>query len=108
MTDLINPEPSTASYDMPVIPHDTRQALMLQLERYEHLLFEPMSQADLDSLYALYDHWQATLGDSPESIALSDALDDFISAGIEDDGQDKDGLTRAYMALFQTVREGGE
>ncbi|MDR5900470.1 hypothetical protein QC823_16015 [Halomonas vilamensis] len=54
------------------IPPATRTALLTELETYEHLLFEPMTQADLDGLYALYDQWLATLGDSPEAIALCD------------------------------------
>jgi len=82
--------------------------LLAELEAYEHLLFEPMTQADLDSLYALYDQWRATLGDSPEAIALCDALDDFIGAGIEDDGAGDDRIEQAYLALVATVQEGGE
>lgn len=102
MTDLPEPQgPDTAP-----IPPATRTALLAELEGYEHLLFEPMTQADLDSLYALYDQWQATLGDSPEAIALSDALDDFIGACIEDDGAGDDSVERAYLDLVSTVQQG--
>ncbi|MGM0984665.1 MAG: hypothetical protein ACQEXG_14785 [Pseudomonadota bacterium] len=84
-----------------------RNALVIQLEDYEHLLFEPMTQADLDGLYELYGQWQAVLGDSPEAIALCDALYDFIGAGIEDGGGGGDSVERAYLALVATVQEGG-
>lgn len=67
-----------------------------------------MTQADLDGLYALYTQWQATLGDSPEAIALCDALDDFIGACIEAGGVDDDAIERAYLALVTTVQAGGE
>ncbi|WP_311945017.1 hypothetical protein [Halomonas piscis] len=104
MTDLINPDARTA----PTISHATRQTLMHQLESYEFLLFEPMTQADLDGLHALYDRWRHTLGDSPEANVLCAALSDVIRAGIADGGRSKDHLKRAYMALFAAVRRGGE
>ncbi|MEA2120079.1 hypothetical protein [Halovibrio sp. HP20-50] len=93
---------SQGPYEAP-IPHATRTALLAELEAYEHLLFEPMTQADLDGLYALYDQCQATLGDSPEAIALCDALSDFIGACIEDDGAGDDAVERAYLALVAMV-----
>jgi glycosyltransferase involved in cell wall biosynthesis len=62
---------------------ETHAKLLAELEGFEHLLFEPMTQADLDRLHALSERWLAELGDSPEAIILCDALDDFIAAGIE-------------------------
>ena len=94
------PEPQ-GYYEAP-IPPATRTALLAELEDYEHLLFEPMTQADLDGLYALYSQWQAMLGDSPEAVALCDSLDDFIDAGIEDAD-----VERAYLDLVATVQNGG-
>lgn len=88
-------------------PTESRTALLAELEAFEHLLFEPMTQVDLDGLYALYAQWQAVLGDSPEAIALCDALDDVIGAGIEDGGAEDDSVERAYLALVATVQEGG-
>jgi len=85
------------------IPASTRAELLTELEGYEHLMFEPMAQADLDGLYALYDQWRATLGDSPEAIALCDALDIFIEAEIEDGD-----VEQAYLDLVATVQAGGE
>ncbi|MDR5900400.1 hypothetical protein QC823_15655 [Halomonas vilamensis] len=93
---------------MAAIPSVTRTALLAELEGYEHLLFESMTQADLDSLYALYDQWVERLGDSPEAIALCDGLDDFIGACIEDDGAGDDSVERAYFDLVATVQEGGQ
>ena len=104
MTDF----PEHQGPDEAPIPFATRTALLAELEGYEHLLFEPMTQADLDSLYALYDQWQTALGDSPEAFALCDALDDFIGACIEGDGVGSDGVERAYLALVATVQQGGE
>lgn len=103
MTDF----PDSQGPDEAPIPPATRTALLAELEAYEHLLFEPMTQADLDGLYALYDQWRATLGDSPEAIALCDGLDDFIGACIEDDGAGEDTIERAYVDLVATVQAGG-
>lgn len=103
MTDF----PDSQGPDKAPIPSATRTALLAELEAYEHLLFEPMTQADLDGLYALYDQWRATLGDSPEAIALCDALDDVIGACIEDAGLGDDRIEQAYLALVATVQEGG-
>jgi hypothetical protein len=80
---------------------------LAELEAFEHLLFEPMTQADLAGLYARYDQWQASLGDTPEAIALCDALDDVISACIDDSGAGDDSIEQAYMALVATVQAGG-
>lgn len=104
MTDF----PDSKGPDEAPISSATRTALLADLEGYEHLLFEPMTQADLDGLYALYDRWRATLGDSPEAIALCDALDDFIGACIEDDGTGDDAIEQAYGDLVATVQESGE
>lgn len=52
------------------IPPETHAKLLAELEGFEHLLFEPMTQADLDRLYALSERWTEPLGDSPEAIAL--------------------------------------
>ncbi len=92
---------------MAPIPSATCTALQAELEGFEHLLFEPMTQADLDRLYALYATWCERLGDAPEAIALCDALDEFIGACIEDDGIGGDTIERAYLALVATVQEGG-
>jgi len=98
MTDF----PDTQSPNEAPIPPAIRTALLAELEGYEHLLFEPMTQADLDGLYALYNQWQAMLGDSPEAVVLCDSLDDFIGAGIEDAD-----VERAYLDLVATVQNGG-
>ena len=103
MTDV--PEPQGP--DAATIPSATRTALLAELEAFEHLLFEPMTQDDLDRLYALYATWCERLGDAPEAIALCDALDEFIEACIEDDGAGDDTIERAYLALVATVQEGG-
>lgn len=99
MTDF----PESQGPDEAPIPPATRTALLAELEGFEHLLFEPMTQADLNGLYALYDAWVARLGDSPEAIALCDALDDFIEAGI-DDGD----MERAYLDLVASVQTGSD
>ena len=36
-----------------MIPTATRKALLSELQAYEHLMFEPMTQADLNGLYAV-------------------------------------------------------
>ncbi|WP_083025494.1 hypothetical protein [Vreelandella lionensis] len=95
--------PESQGPDEAPIPPATRTALLAELEGFEHLLFEPMTQADLNGLYALYDAWVARLGDSPEAIALCDALDDFIEAGI-DDGD----MERAYLDLVASVQTGSD
>ncbi|MEA3643902.1 MAG: hypothetical protein VBE63_28830 [Lamprobacter sp.] len=93
---------STASDASGALSASTRAKLLAELERVEHLLFEPMTQADLDRLYALSDRWTEPLGDSPEAIALCDALDDFIAAGIEDGDVEK-----AYRELVERVQRSG-
>jgi len=100
--------PDPQGPDASPIPPAIRTALLAELEAYEHLLFESMTQADLHGLYALYNQWQTTLGDSPEAIALCDALDDFTGACVEDDGAGDDAVERAYLALVATVQAGGE
>ncbi|MBK1618579.1 hypothetical protein CKO42_09035 [Lamprobacter modestohalophilus] len=82
------------------IPPKPHAKLLAELEGFEHLLFEPMTQTDLDQLYALSERWTAQLGDSPEAIALCDALDDFIGAGIEDADVEK-----AYRELVECVQQ---
>lgn len=82
----------------------TRKALLAELEAYEHLMFEPMTQDDLNDLYALYAEWAQRLGDSPEAIAVCDALDTFIEANI-DEGPESH-VEQAYLdlvAVIQTV-----
>ncbi|MDR5900406.1 hypothetical protein QC823_15685 [Halomonas vilamensis] len=39
---------------MAPVPSVIRTALLAEMEGYEHLLFEPMTQTDLDGLYALF------------------------------------------------------
>ena len=73
MTDLI--------YTSTLASTVTRKALLSELEAYEHLMFEPMTQADLDSLYALYSDWQQRLGDSPQGIAVCVALEPPFESG---------------------------
>lgn len=106
MTDFVDISASDDPADGS-IPTALRSALLAELEAFEHLLFEPMTQADLDALYALYDQWQEVLGDSPEAIALCDALDEFIEACIDDDGAGDASVERAYLDLVATVQEGG-
>ena len=87
------------------MPSNIHTALLAELEAYEHLMFEPMTQADLDRLYALYDDWQQRLGDSPEAIALCDALDTLIEANI-DEGQESH-VEEAYLDLVATIQRSG-
>ncbi|MBK1618599.1 hypothetical protein CKO42_09135 [Lamprobacter modestohalophilus] len=82
------------------IPPQPHAKLLAELEGFEHLLFEPMTQTDLDRLYALSERWTEQLGDSPEAIALCDALEDFIGAGIEDADVEK-----AYRELVECVQQ---
>lgn len=70
--------------DAALVPAETREALLATLAGYEHLLFESMGQADYDGRSALYADWVERLGDSPEAIAICDALDDFIDANVEE------------------------
>jgi hypothetical protein len=77
---------------------DTRSALLAELESYEHLLFEPMAQRDLDGLVALQAHWEAQWGDSPAAIALTEALGDWIDACVHEVNQ-----TQAWQALINAV-----
>jgi len=104
MTDF--PEPQ--SPDEAPIPPSARTALLAELEGYEHLLFEPMTQADLDGLYDLYTSWVARLGNSPEAIALCDGLDDYIGVCIADDGAGDDAVERAYLDLVAIVHNGND
>ena len=87
------------------MPSNIHTALLAELEGYEHLMFESMTQVDLDSLYALYSDWQQRLGDSPEAIALCDALDTFIESNI-DEGQESH-VEQAYFGLVATVQQSG-
>jgi hypothetical protein len=93
-TDLNSLRPDTTA-DLAV----TRSTLLTELEAFEHLLFEPVTQRDLDGLYALYARWQAELGDSPASIALCDALEDLIDACIESPGPADHHIEQAFMDL---------
>ncbi|OLO10469.1 hypothetical protein BTW10_14010 [Chromohalobacter japonicus] len=85
------------------IPASTRAELLATLEGYEHLLFESMNQPDYDALRTLYDAWVERLGDSPEAIAICDALNDFIDANVEEGDAE-----RAYFDLVATLQAGGE
>lgn len=60
--------PNTQGPDEAPIPSAAHMALLAEREVYEHLMFEPMPQADLDGLYALYAHWIQRRGD--QSIGL--------------------------------------
>jgi len=77
---------------------DTRSALLAELESYEHLLFEPMQQRDLDGLLALQAQWEAQWGDSPAAIALTEALGDWIDACVHEVDQ-----VQAWQALIDAV-----
>lgn len=103
MTDF----PESQGLDVAPIPSAIRTVLIAELEGVEHLLFEPMTQADLDGLYALYATWCERLGEAPEAIALCNALDEFIEACIEDNGAGDDTIERTYLSLVATVQEGG-
>jgi len=99
MTDF----PDAQGPDAAPIPPETREALLATLAGYEHLLFESMGQADYDALRALYADWVERLGDSPEAIAICDALDDFIDANVEEGDAE-----RAYFDLVSAVQQGGK
>jgi len=75
-----------------------RSALLAELESYEHLLFEPMAQRDLDGLLTLQTHWEALCGDSPAAIALTEALSDWIDACVHEVNQ-----TQAWQAMINAV-----
>ncbi|MCG5498960.1 hypothetical protein [Ectothiorhodospira variabilis] len=90
--------------DDPRIPGQA--TLQADLERYERLIFELMTQEDLDGLYALYDRWVEQFGDSPRAIALCNALDDFIEVCIEDSGKGDPAVEQAYLDLVATVQQG--
>jgi len=89
-----------------MIATTTRKALLSELEAYEHLMFEPMTQADLDGLYELYADWVQRLGDSPEAIAVCDALDTFIEANIDEGAESR--VEQEYLDLVAAVQAGGE
>ncbi len=76
----------------------SRSALLAELEPYEHLLFEPMDQRDLDGLLALQAHWEAQWDDSPAAIALTEALGDWIDACVHEVNQ-----AQAWQALINAV-----
>lgn len=79
-------------------PSAARSALLAELEPYEHLLFEPMAQRNLDGLLALQAHWEAQWGDSPAAIALTEALGDWIDACVHEVNQ-----PQAWQALIDAV-----
>ncbi len=99
MTDF----PDAQGPDAAPIPPETREALLATLAGYEHLLFESMGQADYDALRAPYADWVERLGDSPEAIAICDALDDLIDANVEEGDAE-----RAYFDLVIAVQQGGK
>jgi len=76
----------------------TRSALLASLEPYEHLLFEPMNQSDLDGLVALQAQWEAQWDDRPAAIALTEALGDWIDACVHEVNQ-----AQAWQALINAV-----
>lgn len=80
------------------------QQLTQALEAFEHLMFEPMQQTDLDQLYALYEHWQSSLGDTPDAIAICDALDDFITVSIEYAGLEEAIVEQVYFELVELIQ----
>lgn len=84
------------------------QQLTQALEAFEHLMFEPMQQTDLDQLYALYEQWQSTLGDTPDAIAICDALDDFIAVGIEHAGLEAAIVEQVYFELVELIQSQGQ
>lgn len=92
-TDFNTQSPEMAS-DHP----DSRSALLAELEAFEHLLFEPMVQRDLDGLLALQAHWEAQWGDSPAAIALTEVLGDWIDACVHETNQ-----AQAWQALINAV-----
>jgi hypothetical protein len=75
-----------------------RSALLAELESYEHLLFEPVTQHDLDGLLALQAHWEALCDDSAAAIALTEALGDWIDACVHETDQ-----AQAWQALINAV-----
>ena len=87
--------PDSHGSDEVPISSASRMTLLAELEVFEHLLFEPMIQSNLDDLNALYGQWVERLGDSPEAIALCDALDAFVEACIDDDGEGNDTIDLA-------------
>ena len=88
------------------MPLSDIKALLSELEAHEHLMFEPMTQADLDGLYALYAEWVQRLGDSPEAIAVCDALDTFIEANIDEGVESR--VEQVYLDLVATVQAEGQ
>ena len=67
-------------------------------------MFEPMQQKDLDQLYALYKHWQTSLGDTPDAIAICDALHDFIAVGIEHAGLEEAIVEAVCFELVELIQ----
>ncbi|MGC9457930.1 MAG: hypothetical protein ACP5DC_10475 [Halothiobacillaceae bacterium] len=80
---------------------DQKRYLRAQIEPLEYLAFALIEQDDLDRLTALYAQWVAQLGDSPEAIALCDALDDWIDACIDDRAD----AARAYLDLMALLTD---
>ena len=68
-------------------------------------MFEPITRADLDKLFELYTDWLQLLSDSPETIAVCDAMDTCIEAN-KDEGQ-ASRVEQAYLDLVTTVQEEG-
>lgn len=81
---------------------DTRAELLLELETLEPLIFELLTQSELDRVCQLYDDWVARLGDGPQAVRVCNALDDFIDACIEDADAE-----RAYLDLVDAVQQSG-
>ncbi|MBK1618548.1 hypothetical protein CKO42_08870 [Lamprobacter modestohalophilus] len=56
---------STKPNDDNAIPPEPHAKLLAELERFEHLLFEPMTQADLDQLNTLSERWTVMVKITP-------------------------------------------
>jgi hypothetical protein len=61
----------------------SRSTLLATLEPYEHLLFEPMAQRDLDGLVTLQAQWEAQLGDSAAAIEIGVRVTTVLRSGPE-------------------------
>lgn len=77
--------------------------LLKAIQPYKHLMYEPVTQRDLDGLYQLYDTWVITLGDSPEAVALCNALNSLVEACVA--GLPVDERYAELAALLQDVEK---
>lgn len=81
---------------------DMRAELFLELETLEPLIFELLTQSELERVCQLYDDWVARLGDGPAAARVCNALDGFIDACIEDGDAE-----RAYLNVVDAIHKGG-